>query len=140
MTHLGPRFDSAHLHQGFIMHDLEKSMWRASRLACSDKIIEKLRSGELLDDFEIDLTKNLFSWYGVGGKNRQYSKDQGKISYMMLNRWRRDNDKDAHSKLLYLLKLDKKLEFEEDLSLDDHEFILQGFIQFRSHLLNEFSY
>lgn len=113
------------------MKDLENSLWRASRLACAEKIIDKLHNGELLEDFESLMIRD---WFAGFNHKYHFDKDGGKIVTMLLNQW--DNkDPDLATKIIYVRDLSEKLQYDIDPSVEEQQYILSCIIEFRKQLL-----
>lgn len=106
--------------------NLVERLWTASRLACSDKIIDKLRKEEPLDENDLKLLRDLYS--SEYGKSIE-KMDSGKIFFLLVNT----------ENYAYLSALEDKLWDKEELSKDDLKFILDSVLKFRTDLIDHAS-
>lgn len=103
--------------------NIVESLWTASRLAVSDRIIDKLRQEKSLDDADL---KYLKDWFCSEYSKSTEKMDSGKIFFLLVNT----------ENFNYLGTLEAKLWNKEELSKEDLEFILNGVVSFRSDLID----
>lgn len=103
--------------------NIVESLWTASRLAVSDRIIDKLRKEQSLDDSDL---KYLKDWFCSEYSKSTEKLDSGKIFFLLVNT----------ENFAYLGVLEAKLWNKEELSKEDLEFILNSVISFRGDLID----
>lgn len=102
--------------------NLEKQLRIASHLAKSEHVIYKLREQKELDPDEKSWVLNLFCMNNA-------TKDSGKISFLLYS----DNKNEAQN----LWSLSNRIEDKELLSKEDWNFILNGCLRYRRHLVSK---